>query len=164
MDLSHRRKVEFLSNNSIVVSNKVQVIEAADGSKHLMPIVNQAAMEAAQERRQNLPIKQIHPPNSTTSVSKQAIVSTETIEQMPTSSSEQILEDENNDPAVNTNHHMILNESIVLDQPIKSHKHLAEILSTTDSTISFMRKLKLLPRVFCMHQLPICACIRTEIQ
>ena len=50
MDISEEAEVEHRGDGSIVVSSKRRLVEAPDGSKHLMPVVNVAALAEASKR------------------------------------------------------------------------------------------------------------------
>ena len=85
------------------------LVEAPDGSKHLMPVVNVAALAEASKRR---------------NISGQA----------------------KDKDAAECIGRPLNEENVSRSQPIRSFKHLAEIVCTTESTIEFLRSIGLLPK------------------
>ena len=113
MNISVNEPVETLSDGSIIISRKTRLVEAPDGSRHMMPVVNEAALVQARTRS-------IETGNSSSS------------------------RDEENQHPLEIIWNPSPNDHINTNQPIKSFKHLAEIVSSTESTIMFLRSISLL--------------------
>ena len=125
-------------DRGLVISNRTKLIELADGSSHIVPVVNSSAL------------KQLWGYTSQDDISMEGDGDGEIFNTSPlpsTSNSDKVYTQQQQISS-EKEHVSTTNEATGFSTgpPIKSLKHLFEIISTEESTIEFLRSHKLLAR------------------